>query len=265
MCSTFTLFGATFYPYSLLMIVGAMLCFLLLFFVTMRRHRECFQENLYVLVAFVVVALLALAGAVVLDSLLKWSERGAFVLRGATFYGGLLCALALYPLALLCIRRRQVPVYTRLCELAACIPAGHCLGRIGCFLGGCCFGKPTGGVWGVVFPGGSAPYEFYGGAVPLHPVQLYEAAFLLALFFVLFFWLKKDALPFYCLLYGIWRFGIEFLRADDRGSLFGLPLSPSQVISLALFVLGAALLAGRMVRARRQAGKEACGEGEALR
>ena len=137
--------------------------------------------------------------------------------------------------------------------IAACIPAGHCLGRVGCFLGGCCFGKPTDSAFGVVFPEGSDPYEFYGGAIAVHPTQLYEAAFLLALFFVLFFWLKKDALPFYCILYGAWRFGIEFLRADDRGSLFGLPLSPSQVISVALFILGGVLLAVRLVRARRGA------------
>ena len=134
-----------------------------------------------------------------------------------------------------------------------CIPAGHCLGRVGCFLGGCCFGKPTDSAFGVVFPEGSDPYGFYGGAIAVHPTQLYEAAFLLALFFVLFFWLKKDALPFYCILYGAWRFGIEFLRADDRGSLFGLPLSPSQVISVALFILGGVLLAVRFVRARRGA------------
>lgn len=253
MCRSFTLFGMTLYPYALLLIAGAMLCFVLLLFVTLRRHKDCLNENLFALVAFVVVALLSLGGAAVLDALLKWGERGAFELRGATFYGGLLCALALYPLALLLCKNRRVPVYTRLCELAACIPAGHCLGRVGCFLGGCCFGKPTDSAFGVVFPEGSDPYGFYGGAIAVHPTQLYEAAFLLALSFVLFFWLKKDALPFYCILYGAWRFGIEFLRADDRGSLFGLPLSPSQVISVALFILGGVLLAVRFVRARRGA------------
>ncbi len=252
MCASFTLFGVTFRPYALLFAAGAVLCFVLLLLVTLRRHKGCFNENLFVLIAFVVVALLSLGGAAVLDALLKWGERGAFKISGATFYGGLLCALALYPPALLLIKNRTVPVYTRLCELAACIPAGHCLGRIGCFLGGCCFGKPTGGAWGVVFPEGSDAYAFYGGEAAVHPTQLYEAAFLLALFFVLFFWLKKDALPFYCILYGIGRFCIEFLRADDRGSLFGALLSPSQILSLALIVLGGAVLAVRLLRARKK-------------
>lgn len=151
------------------------------------------------------------------------------------------------------VQKQAGAVYTRLCELAACIPPGHCLGRVGCFFGGCCFGKPTDSAFGVVFPEGPTRTGFTAALSPCIRRSCTRPAFLLALFFVLFFWLKKDALPFYCILYGAWRFGIEFLRADDRGSLFGLPLSPSQVISVALFILGGALLAVRLVRARRGA------------
>ena len=45
MCRSFTLFGMTLYPYALLLIAGAMLCFVLLLFVTLRRHKDCLNEN----------------------------------------------------------------------------------------------------------------------------------------------------------------------------------------------------------------------------
>ena len=252
MCRSFTLFGMTLYPYALLLIAGAMLCFVLLLFVTLRRHKDCLNENLFALVAFVVVALLSWArgGA---GRLLKWGERGAFELRGATFYGGLLCALALYPLALLLCKNRRVPVYTRPVRARRLHPRGALPRARRVLFRRVLLRQADGQRVRRRVPRRIRPVRVYGGAIAVHPTQLYEAAFLLALFFVLFFWLKKDALPFYCILYGAWRFGIEFLRADDRGSLFGLPLSPSQVISVALFILGGALLAVRLVRARRGA------------
>lgn len=142
---------------------------------------------------------------------------------------------------------RTVSVYVRLCDLAACIPAGHCLGRIGCFLGGCCFGKPTDRPFGVVFPPGSLPYELYGEEVAVHPTQLYEAAFLFVLFFILFFVGKNFELPLYLSLYGIGRFIIEFFRNDDRGALFGSLLSPAQIVSCFLIVAGIALMVWRIL------------------
>ena len=119
MCRSFTLFGMTLYPYALLLIAGAMLCFVLLLFVTLRRHKDCLNENLFALVAFVVVALLSLGGAAVLDALLKWGERGAFELRGATFYGGLAREIQ--------EETRESPLKVRLNGLAAVISKlGYC-------------------------------------------------------------------------------------------------------------------------------------------
>lgn len=61
--------------------------------------------------------------------------------------------------------------------IAPCLILGHAVGRIGCFLNGCCYGRPTDLPWGVVFPR-------LGDGLPRHPTQLYEAGFLAALFFV---------------------------------------------------------------------------------
>lgn len=242
MVREFKVFGKTFYPYSLLMIAGTVVCFLLFTFISFKRHPKADGENLFAMQMLVIALGLALPAAMIADSAFKMIETGKFVLSGATFYGGALCALAAFALLLSLNRKRQVGVYERLCDIAPCIAAGHFFGRIGCFLGGCCFGSPTESKFGVVFPQGSLPYEYYGGYVAVHPTQLYEAAFLLALFAFLFFLCKKDALPFYFITYGAGRLFIEFFRNDDRGAT-GLPLSPAQLVSIVLIFLGAIILA----------------------
>lgn len=253
MCSSFTVFGVTIYPYTLCMVGGAALCIVLFVVLSYKRRRDTFDENMFALEMLLVAVAAALPAAIFFDALFKLGENGGkLVLKGATFYGGLLGALALWPLLLLIKRKRRVSIYCRLCDLAPGIPAGHCLGRIGCFFGGCCFGAPTDGPFGVIFPEGSLPFRYYGGAVPIHPTQLYEAVALLIIFFILIAFGKKHAFPLYCMLYGAARFMIEWFRADDRGSIFGLPLSPAQIISIVLILFGEILLLAYLVRERKK-------------
>lgn len=254
MKSSFTVFGFTLYPYTLLMVLGAGVCIGMYVFLTVRRHRDCQRENEFAIEMLLIAMAAALPVAILFDALFKWGETGEFALSGATFYGGLLGALALWPILLNLKRRRKVAIYDRLCDLAPCIPAGHWLGRIGCFFGGCCYGSPTGSTYGVVFPEGSLPYEAYG-PTPLHPTQLYEAIFLILLFLVLFFWGKRAAFPLYLMLYGVGRFIVECFRADDRGTIFSLPLSPAQLISILLILLGEILLVIRLANDLREAQK----------
>lgn len=249
MARSVSVFGIVLFPYSLCMIFGAGICIGLYAILSARRHRGCQDENLFSVEMLIIAAALALPAAMLLDSLFKYVESGKFAFGGATFYGGLIFALALFPALLHLKKGRKVSVWSRLCDLAACIPAGHCLGRIGCFLGGCCYGIPTGSAFGVVFPEGSLPFERYG-SVSLHPVQLYEAAFLAALAICLLFFGKNHAFSLYLTAYGAGRFLLEFLRGDDRGSL--IPgISPAQAISLILIVLGAALFFVRVFGKRR--------------
>lgn len=244
---SFTLFGLTFYPYTLFLIAGVGVTVGLFAGLTVHRHRGLTGENSFAIEALLIALAAAFPAAMLLDALFKFAEYGEFVFGGATFYGGLLGALAIFLPILRFKKGRTVSVSERLSDLAPCIPAGHCLGRIGCFFGGCCYGKPTDCAFGVVFPEGSIPYEHYGGAVKIHPTQLYEAVFLLLLAFFLWRFAKKRAFPLYCILYGVFRFLIEFLRDDDRGAL--LPgLSPAQILSLLLVAVGAALLLFYAVR-----------------
>lgn len=114
-------------------------------------------------------------------------------------------------------------------------------GRIGCFLAGCCYGRPTNSIWGIKFKNSLfAPSDVY-----LIPTQLYSSLFDFLLCAFLLWYDKKNnkegkVLGMYFLLYGIGRFLIEFLRNDPRGSI-GI-LSTSQFISIfviafAIFIL----------------------------
>ena len=133
--------------------------------------------------------------------------------------------------------------------LAAATPAlaiGHAIGRIGCLLVGDDYGYPTDLPWGIAFPQGLPPTD-----VPVHPTQLYEAALLIPIAWSLQRWRGRAVsdrivLGAYLLMTGALRFGIEFIRVNDR--VLG-PLTVAHLISLAVAIAGLLLvLAGRVPR-----------------
>ena len=142
----------------------------------------------------------------------------------------------------------------------AALAIGHVLGRIGCFLEGCCHGAPTSLPWGIAFtsPASSVDEKLLG--VALHPTQLYEAGFEAVAAILLIGWLLPairagkyrygTAFIGYVAYYSTMRFFVEFLRADDRGTLLGLPalLSPSQWISLVTGAVAVAAFRWRGIR-----------------
>lgn len=157
---------------------------------------------------------------------------------GSVFYGGLGGGILAAALAL---RLRKKPLAPWADLLAPAAPLFHCFARVGCFLGGCCYGaaSPVGFVYTrALSPGANGVRRF--------PVQLLEAAFDLGLFFLLHRLGKKERwrgalLPLYLLLYAAFRFGDEFLRGDaERGIWWGL--STAQWISIPLFACAALLL-----------------------
>lgn len=110
-------------------------------------------------------------------------------------------------------------------------------GRIGCFLGGCCFGCPT-NHFGVIYPQGSLPYKIFGDT-PLFPIQLVESLYLFLLFALLFGFIKfRKRAGAYLLLMPSGRFIFEYFRGDNRGVLFQSILSPAQVFSILFFGAG---------------------------
>lgn len=169
---------------------------------------------------------------------------------GAVFYGGLLGGLAAGALYL---RIRRLPFAAYADIAAPAIPFFHAFGRIGCFLGGCCYGIPWEG--GITYTRALSPEA---NGVARFPVQLLESALLFALFFLLAALFRRGALrakllALYLAVYAVLRFLLEFLRGDAiRGVYFGL--STSQWISLAiLLALGVAALARACARRRARA------------
>jgi phosphatidylglycerol---prolipoprotein diacylglyceryl transferase len=107
------------------------------------------------------------------------------------------------------------------------------IGRVACFVGGCCFGTTTNLPWGVVFPAA-------GDGLPRHPTQLYEAAFHLSLAGILFALQQRSLfrgqlIKLYILIYLVYRFVTEFIRPEVR--LFGGILTGYQLAAMALVPL----------------------------
>jgi phosphatidylglycerol:prolipoprotein diacylglycerol transferase len=93
------------------------------------------------------------------------------------------------------------------------VPLGLFTGRIGNFINGELWGKPTDLPWGMIFP--------TGGAEPRHPSQLYEAFLEGLVLFVVLWWFRRQNPPrtavsgMFLLLYGSFRFAVEFVRLPD--------------------------------------------------
>lgn len=161
----------------------------------------------------------------------SWADLWDLISAGLVFYGGLLGGL----LGIVFASRKTGKHFLSFTDLMApCFPLAHAGGRIGCLMAGCCYGMEYSGPCAVVLDG-----------VSRLPTQPMEAGFLVILSVVLTrMFLKKPrrgaVTGWYMVLYALWRFIIEFFRADERGSV-GV-LSTSQFISLFIFALGVYLL-----------------------
>jgi phosphatidylglycerol:prolipoprotein diacylglycerol transferase len=167
---------------------------------------------------------------------------------GFAFYGGFIAA-ALYSVYF--FKKHNLPTGKMVDMAGWALMLGVTWGRIGCFLASCCFGARTDCPIGVVFPGRSAASRYHWDqgwlesyrmeSLRVHPTQLYEALGVLAIAAFCYFWLrprKRFHGQVFCTAagsYAVFRFFIEFIRNDERGSLFGF--STSQL--LAIVFLGA--------------------------
>ena len=173
---------------------------------------------------------------------------------GLVFYGGLLAAM---PGAFVGKKIAGARLRDYVPAMLPCIPLGHAFGRIGCLLGGCCYGLPTDLPIGVVYinPISDAPQ-----GVALFPVQALESLILVAIFVVLILYTRADRPPrriagLYFMLYAVCRMCMEYLRYDAIRGHIGF-WSTSQWISAVLFLAGVLLWMHRGredARARREA------------
>jgi phosphatidylglycerol---prolipoprotein diacylglyceryl transferase len=155
-----------------------------------------------------------------------------FSRAGLSWFGGFLGGVGA---GLWALRRRGIPILAALSAAAPALAIGHAIGRIGCFLVGDDYGRPTDLPWGVAFPHGLPPTS-----IPVHPTQLYEAGGLAVIAWILIKWRRSglsDRIVFgrYLLLAGALRFGIEFIRINAH--IIG-PLTLAQVFSGAMMAGG---------------------------
>ncbi len=197
-----------------------------------------FNKDRYLYYSIIISLFFAFLGAKLADIFNKnlRVSLNNFYRGGFTFYGGLIFGIIAF-----FIMNNFFDLNNRyyLNLLVPSLVLAHAWGRIGCFFAGCCFGKPTGFILGVVFPENSLASLKYGVGTAVHPTQLYEAFFLFILFFILiskvFF---KKRISVYLISYSIFRFFIEYLRGDNRGYFFLSIFSPSQIISVFMLIIG---------------------------
>ena len=159
---------------------------------------------------------------------------------GLVFYGGFIAAVATILGCLWWKKQRILPV---LDVLAPSLALGHVFGRIGCVLHGCCYGvalKNQEAWYGIAYPPDSPPCSIAPAGTKFLPIQLIEAANLLAIFVILslFFTKRKAAgqvTALYLVLYSVARFVDEFWRGDMGGQG---ALTNAQWISVGLFFGG---------------------------
>ncbi len=158
---------------------------------------------------------------------------------GLVFYGGLIAGIAAGGLY---VYRHKLSFWNLADVITPFLALGYGIVRVGCFLNGCCYGKPTEAPWGVVFPG--------LWDIPRHPTQLYSSGLALLIFGVtlwLFYRRRFTGQVFlaYLMLYAVTRSMVEIFR--ENLLVLG-PITIAQLVSIGLFL---AALLGYIYRQRQ--------------
>lgn len=220
-----------------------------------------FSTKLQSVLIFAIVGGVGLGffGAIFFQAIYNAIETGVFVINantGMTFYGGIIFGVIGFLLVwfvfgkVICKSNESIQRFGAVADIAAClIPLAHAIGRIGCLTAGCCRGAETEAWYGI-----SMCYGVAADGTLLFakfvPVQLFESLFLFVLAGgMLWLFFKKfgrentgrfPLLPVYTVVYGIWRFFIEYARTDDRGATIVSFLTPSQFVAICMVILGGA-------------------------
>lgn len=188
----------------------------------------------------IIAIIIGYCSAVVFQAVYNWLDGEEFKISattGATFLGGLIGGVLTFLIGYFIVGhfmfadKENVRYFPRLLDVAAAsITSAHGFGRLGCLMVGCCHGAQTDAWYGIYHVDLNAKVV---------PIQLFEAIFLFALCAIVVVLLVKKipgAMALYMVTYGSWRFIVEFFRDDDRGSTFVKFLTPSQLVSVILFL-----------------------------
>ena len=227
-----------------------------------RRLRLDEDRLITVILVTLVAAVLGARALYVVEHVDEFRQEWGGVLAlwqgGLTLYGGIVAGTVA---GLLTARQIGLPMWVVADALTPSLALGTAFGRVGCFMNGCCYGRPTHLPWGVVFPPDSfAGLEF--GTTPVHPSQLYAALVGLVLFGVAWALRRRLAPPGtlfwgFIVLFALIRIPLDFTRAYEPGTvvahLGSLDITESQLVSVTLALV--ALLV--MMRLHRAAAESA--------
>jgi phosphatidylglycerol:prolipoprotein diacylglycerol transferase len=238
----------TIYTYGVLLASA----YLLGLWLAVRRARAAGVDANRIMDLLIWVIISALVGAKALLFIVdfnhftnSWQDFTTLLRSGGVFYGGLIAAIVV---CIWQLKKHRLPLWKSADLFAPGIALGYMVGRLGCLMAGCCYGKPTTVAWAVTFTDPAANLNVGTPLnIPLHPTQLYESMAGLILLLALLA-LEKRPGAFagrtfwsFAFLYAVSRFIIEFFRGDDRGMVFNY-LSTSQFISVVLAPLSLFML-----------------------
>ncbi len=232
----------TIYTYGFCIAVGAISGFIYMAVQGKRQFGLTFDQSNSLFLLIVISAVVGGKLFIIFEDIPYYTSNPSKLLSGSgfVFYGSLLTVI---PLMLWFFRKNKVPLWPMLDVMAIVTCILHTCGRIGCFMAGCCYGKPTDSIFGVIFTSPVCQADPLN--TPLHPTQLYEAGFIFFILLVLLFLKNKKQFDgqlflIYLIMYAVGRGIIEIFRGDiDRGFLIQNYLSTSQFISL--LIIGGAL------------------------
>ena len=248
MCTQSVIHGVSWW--SIWIVIGIILC-LLTFDQLCRKKGVTAAANKFYYILGIVSIVLGFGAASLVQSVYNFIETKEWSWGGVTFMGGLYGGMITFVLGALLLAKGKVrSQFGLVANVAApCIPVAHAFGRIGCFAVGCCYGAEV--KEGDFFSAFGIMMHQHNGAgeiiksVNRYPTQLFEAIFLLILAGVLIYFAIKDKkinVIVYLVSYAVFRFLLEFLRADERGSIGTSALSPSQVLSIVSIIVAVALI-----------------------
>jgi len=268
------------HSYGLMMAIGFLVA---VWFIQRDAARRGFAPKVFADMAFVSLALgivgTRIAHIVMYPEAYSWSDPLGWI---AVWRGGLVFQGAVPPVLVWVVwtlRRHAIPILPAFDIFMPWVPLGHAFGRMGCFLNGCCYGRPTDVPWAIRAP--RVPWDLDEPIVgspafidhlnrfsdvthashwshAIHPSQLYSAFGLVILFGIMLtvrrYWnpFAGFTLPAYLTLYGVMRFIVEFYRGDHNPvHVFGL--TDQQVFSLVFAAFGVVLFFILQARTRAHA------------
>lgn len=233
------IFGIPIYSYGLFLALAFLICVILV----LRRAVSIGIAPHHILDLSLYIIISGILGARILYVIINWDyyimhpvEIILLNKGGLVFHGGFILA---FLVGVFFVKRRKLPIWEVVDIIILYVPLGQAIGRIGCFLNGCCFGKPTNSIFGIQFPQYSFAANQFGINHIVHPTQIYSSLVNLFIFIILGIRMKHrrfngQIVLDYMFLYGVTRFLIEYLRADNPALFYGLNIP--QIVSILMIV-----------------------------